>query len=258
MTERNGRTGTSWVVLLGAGLAIASALLLLAAPLGYRLGFFSLRLALLTLLRWGAYLAIGAAAVSLVGLIITLARPKGSRRGFLLAAVSLVLAAAMVGVPARFRMGPPAPPIHDITTDTRDPPEYVAVLPLRADAPNTTEYDGERVAAQQRNAYPDLQPAILKVPPPQAFERALAAVREMGWHLVEANAAAGRIEATDTTFWFGFKDDVVIRVRPTDGGSRVDVRSLSRVGVGDAGTNAKRIRTYLELLTQQDRTGEST
>ena len=252
MAHRSGTTAISWVVLLGAGLAIASALVLLAAPLGYRLGILSLRLALLTLLRWGAYLAIGAAVVSLVGLIITLARPKETRSGLLLAAVSLMVAAALIAIPARFRMGPPAPPIHDITTDTQDPPQYVAVLPLRADAPNTTEYGGERVAARQREAYPDLQPAMLNVPPAQAFERALAAVHEMGWDLVEANAAAGRIEATDTTFWFGFKDDVVIRVKPTDGGSRVDVRSLSRVGVGDAGTNAKRIRAYLDVLTQEN------
>jgi uncharacterized protein (DUF1499 family) len=247
-------TGISWAVLVGAGLTIASALLLLAAPLGYRLGVFSLRVALLTLLRWGAYLAIGAAVISLIGLIITFARPKETRRGVTVAAVSLVVAGALIAIPARFRMGPPMPPIHDITTDTQDPPQYVAVLRLRADAPNSTEYGGERVAAQQREAYPDLQPAILNVPPPQAFDRALAAVRKMGWELVEADAAAGRIEATDTTFWFAFKDDVVIRVKPRDGGSRVDVRSLSRVGLGDAGTNAKRIRAYLDVLAQQDRT----
>ena len=253
MAQRGSTTPISRVVLLGGGLTIASALLLLAAPLGYRLGVFSLRLALQTLLRWGVYLAVGAAAVSLVGLIVTLATPKERRRGLLLAAVSFVVAAAVIAIPGRFRMGPPAPPIHDITTDMRDPPQYVAVLPLRANAPNTAEYGGERVAAQQRAAYPDLEPAILNVPPAQAFDLALAAVHEMGWDLVKADATAGRIEATDTTFWFGFKDDVVIRVRPTDGGSRVDVRSLSRVGVGDAGTNAKRIRAYLKVLTQEDR-----
>jgi uncharacterized protein (DUF1499 family) len=239
---------------LGAGLTITSALLLLAAPLGYRLGIFSLRLALQTLLRWGVYLAVGAAVVSAAGFMVTLATPKERRRGILLAGVVLAAAAALVAIPGRFRMGPPAPPIHDLTTDTRDPPEYVAVLPLRADAPNPTTYGGERVAAQQQGAYPDLQPAIVNVPPAQAFGRALAAVHEMGWDLVDADATAGRIEATDTTFWFGFKDDVVVRVRPTDGGSRVDVRSLSRVGVGDAGTNAKRIRAYLDVLTQGNRT----
>jgi uncharacterized protein (DUF1499 family) len=237
---------------LGAGVAIASTLVLLAAPLGYRLGVLSLRLALQTFLRWGAYLAIGAAVISLIGLIITLARPRGTRRGITLAALTLAVTAGVIAIPARFRMGTPAPPIHDITTDTQDPPQYVAVLPLRADAPNTTEYGGERIAAQQRDAYPDLQPTILNVPPPQAFDRALAAVHEMGWDVVEANASAGRIETTDTTFWFGFKDDVVIRVRPADRGSRVDVRSLSRVGVGDAGTNAKRIRAYLNVLLQEN------
>jgi uncharacterized protein (DUF1499 family) len=254
MAQRSGTTAISRVVLLGAGLTITSVLLVLAAPLGYRLGIVSLRLALQTLLRWGVYLAVGAAVVSLVGLMITLAAPRERRRGRLLAAVSLVVAAAVIAIPGRFRMGPPAPPIHDITTDTQDPPQYVTVLPLRADAPNTAEYGGERVAMQQREAYPDLQPAILGVPPSVAFDRALAAVHEMGWELVKADATAGRIEATDTTFWFGFKDDVAIRVRSADGGSRVDVRSLSRVGVGDAGTNAKRIRAYLKVLTQADRT----
>jgi len=94
----------------------------------------------------------------------------------------------------------------------------------------------------------------LNRPPDRAFDLALAALHEMGWDLVAADATAGRIEATDTTFWFGFKDDVVIRVRPADGGSRVDVRSLSRVGVGDVGTNAKRIRAYLDVLTEESRT----
>jgi uncharacterized protein (DUF1499 family) len=256
VAHRRGTAGISRIVLLGAGLAIVSSLVLFAAPLGYRLGVLPLRLALQTFLRWGVYFAIAAAVVSLVGVIITLTRPKEARHGLLLAAISFVLAAAVVAIPARFRMGPPAPPIHDITTDTQNPPEYVTVLPLRADAPNTTEYGGEAVAAQQREAYPDLQPAILNVAPPQAFERAVTAVRDMGWDLVDANAAAGRIEATDTTFWFGFKDDVVIRVTPTDGVSRVDVRSLSRVGVGDAGTNAKRIRAYLGVLTEADQTAK--
>ena len=89
---------------------------------------------------------------------------------------------------------------------------------------------------------------MLNVPPPKVFDRALAAVREMGWDLVAADATTGQIEATDMTFWYGFKDDIVVRVRPADSGSRVDVRSLSRVGGGDVGINAKRIRAYLGTL----------
>jgi uncharacterized protein (DUF1499 family) len=249
MAHTDRKPGISWVVLFGAGLAVASALVLIAAPVGYRLGIVPLRVALLTLLRWGAYGGIAAALVSLVGLVMTLARPREVRRGTVLAAVSLLVGVVLVALPARSRLGPPAPPIHDITTDTQNPPEYVAVLPLRANAPNITVYGGDKIASQQREAYPDLHPVMLKVPPAQAFERALAMVREIGWDLVGADATAGRIEATDTTFWFGFKDDVVIRVRPADGGSRVDVRSLSRVGVGDAGTNAKRIRAFLDALS---------
>jgi uncharacterized protein (DUF1499 family) len=248
MVQTVGKPSLSWVVLLGAGLAVASALVLLAGPVGYRLGILPLRVALLTVLRWGAYGGIATAVVSLAGLVVTLTRPREARRGILLAAISLLAGVALIGIPGRFRLGPPKPPIHDITTDTQDPPQYVAVLPLRANAPNPTVYGGEKIASQQREAYPDLQPLMLNVPPSQAFERALATVRDMGWDLVAADAAAGRIEATDTTFWYGFKDDVVIRVRPADGGSRVDVRSLSRVGGGDVGTNAKRIRGYLNAL----------
>ena len=70
----------------------------------------------------------------------------------------------------------------------------------------------------------------------------------MGWEIVDANPGQGRIEATDATFWFGFKDDMVVRVAPTETGSRVDVRSLSRVGRSDVGTNAKRIRAFLARL----------
>jgi uncharacterized protein (DUF1499 family) len=88
----------------------------------------------------------------------------------------------------------------------------------------------------------------MTVAPPQAFDRVLAVVRELGWEVSAAEPAEGRIEAVDTTRFFGFKDDVVIRLRPVDGGTRVDVRSVSRVGVGDTGTNAARIRRLLARL----------
>ena len=109
-------------------------------------------------------------------------------------------------------------------------------------------YGGPAIAAQQKKAYPDLKPAVLGVPPAQAFDRAVDAAKKQGWEIVAAVPAAGRIEATDTTRWFGFKDDVVIRVRPEGAGSRVDVRSVSRVGRGDVGTNARRIRGFLDAL----------
>jgi uncharacterized protein (DUF1499 family) len=124
----------------------------------------------------------------------------------------------------------------------------VAVLAQRAGAANPAEYGGADVAAQQRTAYPDIRPVTLSDPPARAFERALAAARGEGWEIVAAVPAEGRIEATDTTRWFGFKDDVVVRVKPEGSGSRVDVRSLSRVGKSDVGKNASRIREYLRAL----------
>lgn len=243
------RPAIPWVVIAGLAFGVVSALILLSAPFGYRLGLLPLRTALLSMLRWGAYAALAAIAVSLAGLVVTMRRPADARRGSALAVIGILLGVAVLAMPLRFRFGGPTPPIHDISTDMQDPPQYVAVMPLRANAPNTTIYGGEKIASQQRAAYPDLQPLILQVPPSAAFERALAAVRAMGWDLVAADAGAGRIEATDTTFWFRFKDDVVVRIRPADGGSRIDVRSLSRLGGGDVGTNAKRIRAYLKELS---------
>ena len=140
------------------------------------------------------------------------------------------------------------PAIHDITTDTANPPEFSALLAERADSPNPPSYDGPAVAAQQRVAYPDLVGVLLSDPPGTAFDKALAATRDMGWRIALADAAAGRIEAVATVPWWGTLDDVVIRVMPASGGSRVDVRSKSRVAGGDSGKNAERIRAYLAKL----------
>jgi uncharacterized protein (DUF1499 family) len=124
----------------------------------------------------------------------------------------------------------------------------VAVLVRRSGARNPTQYGGPAVAAQQRKAFPDLVPLDLAASPERAFPAIEAAARGLGWEIVEAVPGEGRLEATATTNWFGFKDDVVVRVRPRDGGSRVDVRSLSRVGVGDLGVNAARVRAFLDRL----------
>lgn len=235
---------TGFLVALLAGLA------LLLAGTGYRLRWWELRPAF-TILRWAAYGGLVAAALSLLGMF--LARPGGHRRGFPLALVSLVIALVVVGVPWQWwRTAQRVPPIHDITTDTETPPLFVAVLPLRADAPNPVEYGGPEVAAQQRAGYPDLGPLILQAPPPQSFERALTAARDMGWEIVAVAPTEGRIEATATTFWFGFKDDIVVRITSADNGSHIDVRSVSRVGRSDVGTNAKRIKAYLARIAHSE------
>lgn len=89
---------------------------------------------------------------------------------------------------------------------------------------------------------------VLAGPPESAFSKALAAAEAMGWEIVKSDPNTRQIEAVATTFWFGFKDDVLVRVIPAGSGSRVDARSKSRVGRSDAGTNARRIRAYFERL----------
>jgi uncharacterized protein (DUF1499 family) len=151
------------------------------------------------------------------------------------------------------------PPIHEISTDLTDPPAFVAVEALRksSDAVNPPEYVRQvkgpggsiiDVTRMQRAHYPDIQPLQLAVAPAEALKSAQRAAQQLGWASVAYAPAEGRLEATDTTAFFGFKDDVVVRVRASDGGSRVDVRSKSRVGLSDIGTNAKRVRAFLKAM----------
>lgn len=229
-------------------LALVAGAALLLAGVSNRLQWLDFRPAL-TLFRWAAYGGAAAAMLSLLGLI--LARPGGARRGFPLAVLGLVVGLVVVGIPWQWwQKAQRLPLIHDISTDLENPPAFVAILPLRADAPNSAEHEGPELAAQQRAGYPDLGPLMLREPPPQAFTRALEAARAMGWEIVASEPSEGRIEATATTFWFGFKDDVVVRVTAADGGSRIDVRSVSRVGRSDVGANAERIRAYLARLAE--------
>jgi uncharacterized protein (DUF1499 family) len=196
-------------------------------------------------LKWSVYGALTALVLAIAALI---GAARRHARMFV-PGTALVLALAVIvplGILARKASRVPA--IHDVTTDTAQPPRFVAVVPLRAGALNPVEYGGAEIAAKQRSAFADIVPLDLDIPPARAFDRALSAARRMGWEVVASDPAGGRIEATDTTFWFGFKDDVVVRVTARSNGSRVDVRSLSRVGGGDLGTNAARIRTYLAAL----------
>ena len=197
------------------------------------------------MLRWAAYLGIAAGCAAFIGLLIP--RSRAAAPGTL--ALALVVGLAVAFAPWQMlQHAKSVPPIHDISTDLTDPPLFEAVLPLRVHASNPSAYGGAELADAQRAGYPDLQPLRLAMPAAQAYANALAAAQAMGWQIVASDAARGRIEATATTFWFGFKDDVVVRVQAVDGASRVDIRSVSRDGGSDAGTNAKRIRAYAALL----------
>lgn len=236
----------SRLALLGLAVGIAAGIVLALAGPGYRVQLWEYSTGF-GMLHWAVYIGLTGAAVSLAGAIVALIGRKS--KDFPLALAGIILGIAIANIPYSWQQAArEVPAIHDITTDTADPPVFVAILALRAGAPNPPDYAGRAVAVQQEQAYPDIRPALLAVAPITAFERSLAAARGQGWDIVAAVADEGRIEASDTSFWFGFVDDVVIRVTLAGKGSRVDIRSKSRVGVGDVGANAKRIRKFLAEL----------
>ena len=239
-----------------AGLGIG--LYALIGPLSVWVGITDFRAGFAILQRVNAF----ADWIAVAGLLVSIAAFTGalalrwgnSTRLASLALAGTIAAALAYFVPESFRPPEGTPPIHDITTNMLNPPQYVAIAPLRADAPNSMAYGSgnnmtpERLRQLQQEAYPDIVPQRFNEPAEAVFERALAAVQTLGWELVAADQEAGRIEATDTTFWFRFKDDVVIYISREGGETVLNARSLSRVGVGDVGKNTARLREFFALL----------
>lgn len=235
--------GASLIVLL------LSALLLAGAGPAYRLDLLSLGGAF-DMLRRGVYLSAAATAMGLLALIVALICRRF--RPALLGGLALAIAAVMLALPwLHWQRAQTAPPIHDITTDTVNPPAFESLAPAREAAANAVDYPGEAFARQQREAYPDIAPVTLDMSLGLAQDVAEAAALDMGWRIAETSLT--RIEATDTTTWFGFQDDVVIRLSETEEGVRIDVRSASRMGRGDMGTNAARIRDYFQAVERRAR-----
>ncbi len=231
----------------GLVLAIVALLVLLLGPLGYRAGWWHYRTGFTYFLPYGGFTGVAAAVVSLAALAFGWRRL--SARAIAMSVAGLAIGLVIAYFPWSWnQMRGKFPPIHDITTDVADPPQLVAVVPARqAEQGNTVAYnpkDGE----QQKQAYPDIAPVELTVPPQAAFERALETAKKLGWTIVASEPAAGHIEASQSSRWFGFTDDVAIRVTAKDGGSRVDVRSVSRQGRSDFGVNARRVREYTAAL----------
>lgn len=194
----------------------------------------------------GALVAALAAVLGLVALV----RGRGQAmpgRGKLIAAVLVALGYAGF-IASRPLLAADVPPIHDVTTDLANPPAF-EVLPLREDnlAGVGTVENWRRIHAQ---AYGRLAPLILPRPVPQVTAQAARLAEAQGWKVAVSDLERGHVEATASVSYIRFKDDVVIRVTPSaDGtGSRVDMRSVSRVGVSDFGVNAKRIEAFLKAL----------
>jgi len=241
------RTLVDHIAPAGLALAIGAGLSAVISGLGTRWGWWYFTTGFM-ILRWSAVAGLVATFVCLTGSILAGWEIRSSGVAIVLA--GLLVGAVVAGIPwSWMRTAKQVPRIHDITTDMENPPRFISIMLLRKDAPNSPEYGGPGIALQQRAGYPDIQPLVLPIPVESAFERALQAARDMGWHIVDASAKYGRIEAMDRTFWFGFTDDVVVRITPLPGLSKIDVRSVSRVGLSDIGTNAKRIRAFLSRIS---------
>jgi hypothetical protein len=240
---------------------VVSALIGLVAALGTHFGIWNYRFGLYTLFPWCLYAGIVAFALGVVWAVWALVAGYGGAAQF--GAIGLVGSILVAGPPIyTYIVGSQFPAIHDISTDTEYPPPFVALKTLRAGAENPPDYDGPRPAKDpetgkfeatwklQKKYYGDLRARAELIEPRKFFDRAVKAAYRMGWNVAAVDPRDGRIEATDTSFWFGLTDDIVIRVKPAGQGARIDMRSKSRVGDADFGRNAARINAYMKTLSE--------
>ena len=232
--------------LAGVGLGLTGLIVLALAGPMYRIGL-PLGMAF-TLLRFAAYIGLAAVAVGLG--VAAWHLKKGARLAAGVAVLGVVGGLVATGIPWSWqRRAQRLPLIHDISTDLENPPAFVKAVALRDGSPNGLDR-GADVTLQQRQGYPDLAPLTLAEPSGQVLARARATAERLGWEIVSVDERAGLIEATDTSRWFGFVDDVAVRITPWGTGARVDLRSVSRVGLSDVGANADRIRAFLAALQE--------
>ncbi|MBJ6750319.1 DUF1499 domain-containing protein [Geomonas anaerohicana] len=218
-------------------------LLLFSSGPGARLNAWTFRTGF-AMIQSAGYIGLGCAVVALASSVIS-AR-KRHYRGIFVSLIALILALISFGIPLYWKVQAQSyPRIHDISTDLNNPPRFVAISTLRRAG---VRYGGIDVATQQMKAYPELKTMVMAVPANEAYKIALLTARDLGWDIVAERPAEGTIEATDMTRWFGFKDDIVIRIVPAGDRSLLDIRSVSRVGISDVGTNAKRVRAFMAKI----------
>ncbi len=183
------------------------------------------------------------------GIVIWMEGVGGIRESLtaLLIGLALIAYPLYLGITA-YRL----PAIYDVTTDPIDPPQFEAIARLRPRDANPVTYAGLHVAELQHKAYSDIEPDNTTASPQEAYDAALKVVTKRKWHIVDARPPQsagvrdGLIEAIARTPILGFRDDVVVRVRPTPDGARIDVRSASRYGRHDLGGNAARVRALID------------
>ncbi len=251
-TDRARQISRAAIVLSIGGLIAA-----LLAAAGSGLDAFTFRIGFV-ILRYAFYVTIAGGLLSIVA--FAWARRSGTTVGRANLLAFIVAALFVAYLSRHIVTARSVPAIHDVATDLVDLPQF-NVLTVRDDnlenIPDNKRPELAALSPEDRwkvlhsEAYGDLRGLRLPVPPGEAMGRAEALARKRGWDIARVDRRAGMLEATATTFFFRFKDDVVVRVRPDSdrpGASIVDMRSISRVGGSDIGVNAKRIRTFLSDL----------
>ena len=234
-----------WLVRIGFVLAVLCVLAAMLSGVGYRFELWGF-MAGFGIIKWAFQLGIVALVLSIVGLAIPSRRTGAT---MVMGLLGIIIGGTAVYVPWNWKQTLDAYPyIHDITTDLNDPPAFVVVASVRGEGDHPVSYDGAEVGAQQREAYPELKPLMVSADAATVFAAAKKVVDSMGMELVDASESDLRIEATQTSRFYGFKDDIVVRIVALPDATRVDVRSKSRVGRSDIGQNAKRIKSYLAKL----------
>jgi hypothetical protein len=198
----------------------------------------------------------GALMLAIVAVLLALAAFvviwREGLRGTGYAVSALALGLLLLAYPAYFGVKAyRLPAVADITTDPLDPPRFEAIARLRTREANPVQYAGLRAAELQRGAYPDIESLELLATPQIAYQAAFTVMEKRRWRIVDARAPEtgrreGRIEAVARTPIMGFRDDVVLRIRTTPDGARLDIRSASRYGYHDFGTNAARVSSLLQ------------
>lgn len=255
------RKTRGWIHRIALALAVLTPLVFMAAALGAKFGLWSWQFGLGTLTRdVGTKMLMGSAVMGVLALLA--AAFVTPRKGWWIGVLALLVGiGGMAKGAATQKAVASLPFIHDVTTDTQNPPVFTEVIlaeRAKVKGSNTVDYigkkdsrDKELVSALQTSAYPNVRSLVLGDSADVVFGQALSAAKSMGWDIKSENVQAGTIEATAETFWYGFEDDVAIRIKAAEGGgSIVDVRSLSRVGGSDLGANAERVKAYLNKLAQ--------